>query len=434
METEFAAFVAIDWADRKHVFVLQAAGCLQRESGVIEHSPESVEVWAAQLRHRFGNRPIAVAVEQSRGPLVFMLSKYEHLVVFPVHPTTLAHYRMSFRPSGAKDDPGDADLLLELLRLHRDKLRRLNPDTEETRTLQFLVEDRRKLVAEKTRTSNRITAAVKKYYPQVLEWFEEVGTVLVAEFLQQWPTLEQLQRAKPATIERFFRAHNSRSVARIRQRLEQIEKAIPATTDAAVVVGCSTAVVAWAGLLKQLLEAIAGYDRQIEALAREQPDYGLMRSFPGAGAVLAPRLLVALGTQRERYESAEQLQCYSGIAPVVSRSGQQCWVHWRWSCPKFVRQSFHEWAQHSVGHSKWARAYYQQQRDKGKPHNTVIRALAYKWIRILFRCWKDRTPYDEALYQNRLAARRQKRFLVDQPVKLQWKTVAGMSKISRVGA
>jgi transposase len=145
METDFAAYVAIDWADQRHAWMLQAPGSATREAGNTDHTPEAVDVWAAALRLRFGGQPIAVALEQSRGPLVFMLAKYEHLVIFPVHPTTLANYRKSFRPSGAKDDPSDAGLLLDVLMLHRDKLRRLDPDTPETRTLQFLVEERREV-------------------------------------------------------------------------------------------------------------------------------------------------------------------------------------------------------------------------------------------------------------------------------------------------
>jgi len=140
MENEFAAFVAIDWADQKHVWAVEAPDASGRQSGSLDHTPESVDVWAAELRLRFSGKPVAVALEQSRGPLVFMLTQYEHLVLFPIHPTTLANYRKSFRPSGAKDDPHDAGLLLDILTRHRHQLRRLNPDTPETRTLQFLVE------------------------------------------------------------------------------------------------------------------------------------------------------------------------------------------------------------------------------------------------------------------------------------------------------
>jgi hypothetical protein len=246
MQTEFAALVAIDWADQKHAWALQIPGSSGRETGTIDHTPEAVDVWASELRLRFAGQRIAVAVEQSRGPLVFTLTKYEHLVIFPVHPTVLVNYRKSFRPSGAKDDPSDAQLILDILVLHRDKLRRLNPDTPETRTLQFMVEERRKLVHEKTRYSNRMTSHLKMYFPQVLNWFDEIGSNIAAEFLERWPNLEKLQRARPATIERFFVDHNSRDRERIAERLEQIRKAIPATTDAAVLASCSTAIV-WRG-------------------------------------------------------------------------------------------------------------------------------------------------------------------------------------------
>src|SRR6202034_2465696 len=160
-ENEFVALVGIDWADQKHAWALQSGSGV--EHGILEHTPEAVEDWAAELGRRFPGGLIAVALEQSRGALLFMLTKYAHLVLFPVHPTTAASYRHGFRPSGAKSDPSDAGLILELLVQHRDKLRRLNPDTTETRTLQFLVEQRRKFVDEKTRYSNRLTAYLKMY-------------------------------------------------------------------------------------------------------------------------------------------------------------------------------------------------------------------------------------------------------------------------------
>jgi Transposase IS116/IS110/IS902 family len=120
---------------------------------------------------------------------------------------------------------------------------------------------------------------------------------------------------------------------------------------------------------------------------------------------MAPRLLAAFGSQRDRYCCAAELQTYSGIAPVTERSGKRKWVHFRWACPKFLRQSFHEWAGHSIAQSVWARAYYQQQRGRGSDHHAAVRALAFKWIRILFRCWRDRVAYDENKYLAALAKR-----------------------------
>ena len=270
------------------------------------------------------------------------------------------------------------------------------------------------------------------YFPQVLEWFDEIGSSIAADFLVRWPSLESLQRARSSTIERFFVDHNSRNRERIRERLEQIGKAVAATTDGAVVSSCSTAVVAWAGLLRPLLKAIKSYDERIDRLAHQHPDYALMNSFPGAGPALTPRLIAALGSQRDRYQTAHEVQCYSGIAPVVATSGKQRWVHWRWACPKFLRQTFHEWALHSIPHSSWAREYYQEQRSKGKSRHTAIRALAFKWIRILFRCWKERKPYDELAYRRVLATRRPIPPGA-KSVELEWKNVAGFSKIVIAG-
>ena len=147
-----------------------------------------------------------------------------------------------------------------------------------------------------------------------------------------------------------------------------------------------------------LNQAIQEYDRQIDQLAKGHPDFALFQSLPGAGKVLVPRLIAAFGTQRDRYQRAAEIQQYSGIAPVTEASGQQRWVHWRWGCPKFLRQTFHEWAAQSIAQCDWAAAYYRVQReDKNKSHHAAVRSLAYKWIRIAFRCWKDRCQHWRAI-------------------------------------
>ena len=122
------------------------------------------------------------------------------------------------------------------------------------------------------------------------------------------------------------------------------------------------------------------------------------------GPRFAPRLLVAFGDDRERYQSASDIQKYAGIAPVISASGQKSHTRWRFFCPKFLRQTFIEWAGQSVKYSYWAKAFYEQQMAKGKHHNAAIRALAFKWIRIVWRCWQDRKPYDESIYLKALKA------------------------------
>jgi len=404
-EPQFAAFVGLDWADQKHAWCLQAAGATQRENGEVEHTPEAVEAWVGQLCRRFGNRPIAVAVEQVKGALVFMLSKYELLHLFPVAPAMSASMRDALYPSGAKDDPRDAELLLDLLMKHRDKLRRLAPDSEATRRVQNLVEERRNLVDEKTAQTNRLTNHLKIYFPQMLGWFDRLDTELVCALLERWPTLEELQKVPPARLRTFFRKHRCRDQELIERRMVGIQQAIPATRDRAVIEAKSAVVKVSAQLIRSLARGIADLDRKIEEAAAAHPDFFIFESLPGAGAALAPRLLVAFGSQRERYANAEEVQAYTGIAPVTERSGKKKWVHFRWACPKFLRQTFHEWAGHSIAHSQWARNYYQQQRERGKGHHAAVRGLAFKWIRIVFRCWKDEVVYDENKYLAALAKR-----------------------------
>jgi transposase len=405
-EPEFAAFVAIDWADQKHYWSLREAGSKRIERGEVENTPEAMEVWAAQWSARFEGRPIAVALEQRRGAVVAMLSKYEQLHLYPVHPLTLANYRQAFYPSRNKNDVLDADLLLELLCEHRDRLRRLDPDTAEMRLLQFQVENRRKLVDERTAVSNRLTDLLKMYFPQIVRWFEDVSSALVGDLLLQWPTLAELHKAKTKTLERFFQQHHGGDREKTRQRMELIRTAIPATHDEALLVSSRGLARVCVRQLAVLREAIPALEKEIEQLAHRQADWEIFDSLPGAGKALAPRLMAAMGSRRERYESASQVQCFAGIAPVKEASGNMQWVHMRWACPKFLRQTFHEWAACSIPQCGWAKAYYDELRGHGKKHHTAVRALAFKWMRILYRCWKDRKPYREEVYLASLAKRR----------------------------
>ena len=215
------------------------------------------------------------------------------------------------------------------------------------------MEGRRKFVHEKVRYGNRLTAYLKMYFPQVLDWFSAVGSPIVGDFLLRWPTLEKLQKARPDTLRKFFRQHNSGRSDSMERRIQEIREAVPATHDEAVIRSCSKAALSFARMLREIRAAIRSYDQDLETLTREHPDFALIDSLPGVGPALAPRLIAALGTQRDRYQSANELQCYCGIAPVLASSGKQNWVHWRWACPKFLRQTFQEWAVHSLASCAW---------------------------------------------------------------------------------
>ena len=400
----FTAFIGIDWADAKHDICMQAAGDKHREFCRLPHKVEAIDDWAQSLYRRFGG-PIAVALELSKGPVVYALQKYDFFVIFPVNPSTLAKYREAFNPSGAKDDPTDAEFALDLILRHADRFTPLHPQSVEMRTLVSLVEQRRRLVNDRVRTTNRLRNTLKQYYPQALEWFDRIDTPLFCAFIERWPTLAQVKRARRTTVQRFFQQHNMRSAAVLDARLSSIKAASPLTLDRAVITPHQLQALVLVDLLRVTLAAIKRFDDEIAELAPQHPDYALFDALPGAGPSLAPRLLVAFGEQRDRFNSAAELQRYAGIAPVTVRSGNMYWVHWRWQCPTFLRQTFVEWAAQTINKSYWAGVYYRQQRDKGCSYQAAVRALAFKWIRVLYRCWQTNTPYNEAVYLKALKRR-----------------------------
>lgn len=407
MQTElsqYTAIIGIDWADKKHDICVQDMATGRRRRGRVRHRAEEIDKWAQSLHRRYGG-PMAVALELSKGPIVSVLQKYDFFVIYPIDPSKLANHRKTFTTSGAKDDPTDAEFALGLLLSHAEHFKPLQPQSVEMRTLMTLVEQRRKLMNDRVRITNRLRNALKQYYPQPLEWFDHIDTPLFCDFIRRWPSLQQARRARRATLEKFFREHNMNRKALLERRIQAIKTAMPLTTDDAVIVPYRLQALTLVAQLEVALESIKQYDTEVAALAPQHPDYGLFDDLPGAGPSLAPRLLVAFGEQRGRFKSAAELQKYAGIAPVTKRSGESTWIHWRWQCPTFLRQTFVEWAAQTINKSYWAGLYYYQQRAKGCSYQAAVRALAFKWIRILYRCWKTRTPYDEARYLKALQER-----------------------------
>jgi transposase len=407
MNTEnYAALVALDWGETEHAFATQV-GEGPVETGTMPATPETLHGWLEQLHKRIGGRPVAIALEGGKNAVVHALLAHPWLVIFPVHPATSDRFRKAFVPSGAKDDVPDAIVLLTILTQHRGQLRPLKPDSAETRKIAALVAARRKAVDERTRLACELGSILKSYYPQALELCgREPATAMVLDFLTRWPELKKLKAAKPATLLAFYAAHNSRRSRVLDERLALIAQARALTEDRAVIEPAILQVKMLVDLLRPLQKNIVLIDESIAMAFEAHPEAALFRGLPGAGPATAPRLLAAFGTDRSRYPDASSLQKYAGIAPVKQKSGRQVWIHWRWNAPKFLRQTLVEWAGQSVPKCAWAKAYYKQQRAAGKHHQATLRALAFKWIRILWRCWQDRVPYDEARYLESL--RRQK--------------------------
>jgi transposase len=323
MENDDAAFIAVDWADQKHVYCLQVAGESKKESGTLEQRPEVIGPWVAKLRERFEGRPIAVAVEQSRGALIHALMSYDFIVIYPIHPNTVARFRQAFKSSGAKTDPLDADQILQILTKHMEFLKPLEPDTEETRLLGRLVEDRRKAVNLRTKHIQALEAALKEYYPQALELCSgNLTSRFAGDLLKKWPSMEAFQQAKPGTIKKFYYGHNIRSSMVVEEAVRISQHARILTTDAAIVESGSRLTLMYSELIKTLNKNIADYDKRIEQVFNNHPEAKIFGSLPGAGDVMAPRLVAFFGTDRTRFQSADNVASFTGIGPVTQSSGK----------------------------------------------------------------------------------------------------------------
>ena len=398
--------IGLDRSDTKADLCLIDTHTTQRRNVVIDTAPEALWEWLLELRQQYPEARVGLCLEQPAVHLIAFLEAYAWITLHPINPITLQKYREAFVTSRAKDDTRDADFLADLLLSHHGKLPAWAPQDSATRAIQQLVVHRRAVVDERTALSNRLIALLKQYFPQALKLCgEDLWRPLATGFLLKWPSLQAVQKAKPASLKQFYYLHGSRSARLLEERLALVQGAV-AVSDETVVIGSFALRVQLICRQLQLVQrSVREFDQKIAQAYAAHPDREIFASLPGAGPVLGPRLLASVGAQRERFDSAASLQQYTGVAPVTKKSGGSCYIHRRYLCPKFHRQSFHEYAKESVLWSRWAAAYYLQQRQRGAPHHTAVRALAFKWQRIIWRCWQDRRPYDERIYEATLRQR-----------------------------
>jgi transposase len=406
MSTPFDLAIGLDRADRKvdlHLIEVATGKHSQRQ---VKTTTEALQDWVVELREQYPTSRIALCLEQpAPGLLTFLEAHAEFITLYAINPMTLKRFREAFKTSRANDDPTDAEYLARLLVGHHQQLPRWEPQDPATRELQLLVQHRRAVIDERTTLTNRLQALLKCYFPQALELCgDELWRPLATDFLLKWPSLCAVRKAKEQTLRAFYYLHGSRSEKLLTQRFELIARAVPLSEDAHWIDSFALRVKLVIRQLQVLGRIVREYDQHIAQAFAIHPDGPIFASFPGAGPVLATRLLTAVGSRRDRFATPGALQSFTGIAPVTKRSGGKCHIHRRYTCAKFLRQSFHEYARESVRHSAWAAVYYNQQRTKGAGHHAAVRSLAYKWQRILWRCWQSRTTYDEATYHKALKA------------------------------
>lgn len=393
--------VGIDWANKEHtVCTIAADGTAQLHT--LPHDPDSIAEWIRSLKQQ-ALGPLLIALEQSRGALVHALLEHEGLELYPLNPKQLARFREALYPSGGKNDPADAELIARFLQHHRRQLRPYQPDSEQTRRIALLAETRRHLVEDRKRLVQRLTDALKQYFPLVLKLFgKRLAQDLVLELLQKWPTLARLKRPHPKALRAFFAQYRVRNAERQTEWINSIRSATPLTKDPAINEPYALLVQALVRQIAGLNTSIAQFEEELRQAVAQHPDAPIFRSVPGAGDALVPRLIAGFGSDRQRYASAEALATYTGIAPIIRQSGKSRLVQRRVACPKFLRQTFHELADQTRKWSSWSKAYYTMKRAAGMAHHAAVRALAFKWIRILFQLWQGRSTYSESRYLEQL--------------------------------
>jgi len=396
---QYAFFVGIDWANDKHdVAIIDSQG--RSSHCAIEHSTEAIDVFVSDLLSKANGLPIAIILEQSKGSLIHALMLRDNVVLFPVNPKQFSSYRESFRTTKAKSDKDDALLLARMLFERHGQMTAWKPEDENTRFLNRLCSTRRKWVEQRTTLGQRLLDQVKSYFPAILMLADTklFANSLLLEVLRKWPDPRTLKRVNPKVLAALAAHHGIKNETQQQDIVNGLRKAPIHSKDTTLL---SVSAMEAKALVKQLedcQELIVELDQKIKEVLAKHPDALLFTSLRGAGAALAPRLLTAFGTDRNRFKNAEEVASYVGIAPVTKQSGKSCIVVRRRACSKYLLQTFHEFASAAAKWCTWSKAFYKLQQSKGMKRHAILRKLAYRWIRILFRVWQSRTPFEPNRY------------------------------------
>ena len=407
MKLESAAvIIGLDWADRTHVCCLYAPQAKRLQTVEVKAEPEAFGAWLDAVEQAHPGGQIVVAIERPDGAAVQMMRARARWVVVPVNPVVLHRFRQAFTPSGAKGDPGDAALLGEIVRTHPEKFTPLPLPDERLERLEALVRQRRHLVDMRTALVEQLSAVLKAYYPQALELAgSSLSSPMALELLERWPDLAVAKRARWSAVQRFYRRHHCGRDAVLKRRGELLKTARAVSTADSYVAPLRLQMLSIVRQMAAQNASLAQFETAIAEAYAQAPGRDIIDSLPGLGEALGPRLWVACQQAGARTTSSD-LALKSGVAPVQQRSGEGLnRVLFRRSRPRFLHQTWVEFAKHSVAKCTWAAEYCAQREKKGHGKNAIHRALAFKWTRIVARCWRDRVHYDETLYLHQRTAR-----------------------------
>jgi transposase len=351
---------------------------------------------------RFGPR-VCIAIELPSGLVVDALVDAGHQV-FPIHPNAVKASRPRYRSHGAESDASDAYLLADLLRTDGHRWAPLAPQSDAIRALRAAVRARDDLVAMRVGLGNRMRAVLEASWPGAACIFADVTSPIALAFLQRYPSAASAADLTEARLRRFCRSQHysgRRCAGELLQRL----RAAPCGLPGPVSGGATTQVVrAMVAVLEPLVEQIGELTRSIERFVESLPDGQIIMSFPRAGHVCAAQILAELGDQRERFPTLDQLAAEAGAVLLTYQSGKSRSVTFRWACNHRLRRAITCLADNSRHASDWARSIYAAARARGCDHSHAVRILARAWLRVIWRTWVDRKPYNPELHLGALKA------------------------------
>jgi transposase len=388
-------FVGIDWASERHaVCVLDDAG-RKATAFVIAHTADGFDQLAARLRRYGDPGGLPVAIERPDGRLVDRLLEAGHPVV-PVQPNAIKAWRDAEVLSGAKNDPSDAALIAEYLRLRQHRLRVLAPFSPETRALRAVVRTRDDLVDQRVAASNQLGACLEAFWPGAKAIFADLASPITLDFLTRYPTPESAASLGERRLVAFLTKHGycgRRSPGELLARLRAAPAGLTGTVEAEA---RRDTVLAMVKVLRALVAAIKDLDRSVVAHLGEHPDGEIFTSLPRSGRINAAQVLAEWGDIRQAYADAEAVACLAGATPVTNQSGKHTTVSFRWAGNKRFRRAICTFADNSRHASPWAAKLYADALARGCDHPHAVRVLARAWIRVIWRCWVDQVPDDPA--------------------------------------
>ena len=403
---EQRGFGGLDWASQKHNVVVVDPQGKVIEDFEIEHSALGWKKFRERMQP-YGSIPFAI--ETSQGAAVEQLLE-AGMEVYPLNPKSAQSYRERKAPSGVKGDRLDAWSFADACRVDGHGWKALRPEDALVKELRLLCRDEVVLIEQRTAFINQLQHALAEYYPTALEAFEDWTSVSAWMFVQRFPTPQLLKQAGKRQWEKFLHSrHLWRSESGPR-RMELFAHATELSGSLAMANAKSCLALSLVSMLFALEKQLGIYRQRIEELFARHPDHDLFGSLPGAGPKIAPRLLSEIGDDRDRFgEQPQALQCLAGTAPVTRQSGKPrckppCWpVHQRWACDKHLRHAIYLFAEQTLTRCFWAELYYRHHRQKGRSHADSLRRLGQRWLKIIFRMWMDRVPYDAMLHhQNQI--------------------------------